>query len=212
MVNTPMGFEEVSSSSGYTNFGKGANLIIKPQKIEHDRGEYQGEEYFQLHFVFDATPENGGDLGRAPAWLSSKITLKESDEHTSGLGKFLRAAGTDVLEAVLVDLGADEALVREVKAGEERWVAESKEENIELVEALAKNIEGVVLRAGSKLNSSDEYSVVKEFYERVETDPFPDEDEADDAGDGAEESADEVDDGVAESETGADVESQEALA
>lgn len=211
-----MGFEEVSSNSGYTDFGKGANLIIKPQKLEHDRGEYKGEEYFQLHFVFDAVPENGGEQGRAPAWLSSKITIKESDEHTSGLGKFLQAA--EKLEPVLRDLGASDELVQEIKDGDERYIAKDEDENRELMEAIAKNIDGVVLRAGSKLNGNEEYSVVKEFYEIVDNDPFANADE-----DGAEsesESADDEDsddddvseEDIEEASTDADVEEQSALA
>lgn len=208
-----MGFEEVSSNSGYTDFGKGANLIIKPQKLEHDRGEYKGEEYFQLHFVFDAVPENGGEQGRAPAWLSSKITIKESDEHTSGLGKFLQAA--EKLEPVLRDLGASDELIQEIKDGDERYIAKSEDENRELMEALAKNIDGVVLRAGSKLNSNGEYSVVKEFYEIVDNDPFANADDDAESESADEEAADDDDvseEDIEEASTDAEPEKQVELA
>lgn len=167
-----MGFEDVNSGEGFTKFGKGANLLIKPDSIDHSRGQYQGDEYRQLDLVFQAVPENGGDLGRVPAWPTSKITIGESDEHTSKLAQLLTTAG--VLEDVLRELGADDDLVAAIEAGDKRYEAKDEDENRELMQAVAKHIGGKVLRAGSKWNGEADYSKVTEFYELSETDPFSD--------------------------------------
>lgn len=167
-----MGFETVSSGEGYTKFGKGANLLIQAYNIDDGKDSYQGEEYFQLVFGFNAIPENGGETGRVPAWITSKITIGDSDEHTSKLAQLLQAAG--ILEDVLRELGADDDLVAAVLAGEERFEAKTREENLSLKEAIAKHLGKTTLRAGSKFNSKEEYSVVKDFYEAVAENPFDD--------------------------------------
>jgi hypothetical protein len=173
-----MGFEDVNSGDGYTQFEKGTNVLIKPAELDHGQDSYQGEEYYQLEFVFDAVPENGGEQGRVPAWLTSKITIGDSEEHTSNLGKLLRTTG--ILDDVLKDLGADDDLVAAIKAGDKRFEATNDEENEHLMQAVAKAIGGIVLRAGTKWNSGEEYSVAKDFYGVSDEDPFADDaDEAD---------------------------------
>ena len=188
-----MGFEDVNSGEGFTKFGKGANLLIKADSIDHSQGSYQGDEYQQLDLVFVAVPENGGEQGRAPAWPTSKITIGESDEHTSKLAQLLTTAG--VLEDVLRDLGADDDLVTAIEDGDKRYEAQDDGENQELMQAVAKHLGGVVLRAGSKWNGDEEYSKVTDFYERSEQDPFSgdpaDSTESSDSADEAAESADE---------------------
>lgn len=167
-----MGFESVNSGDGYTKFDKGANLYVQADDIDDDKDSYQGDEYFQLVFQFNAVPENGGEPGRVPAWITSKITIGDSAEHTSKLAQLLDAAG--IIEDVLRELGADDTLVEDVLAGEERYEAKTRDENMTLKAAVAKHLGKTTLRVGSKYNASEEYSVVKDFYETVETDPFAD--------------------------------------
>lgn len=172
-----MGFQEVSNGEGYIKFGKGENVLARVANIDHGRDEYQGNEYFQLEFVFDAVGETSDDEGRIPAWIASKITIQESEEHTSRLGKLLQAAG--ILEDVLHELGADEERVQAIEDGEERFEAETQDENLALMEAVAKHIDDRVIRAGTGHNSKGEYSVAKDFYEEADENPFDDVEEED---------------------------------
>jgi len=176
-----MGFQEISDGEGYTTFGKGENVLARVANIDHDLDEYQGSEYYQLELVFDAVSETSDEQGRIPAWLSSKITIQDSEEHTSSLGKLLTAAG--ILDDVLKELGADADLIEKVRDGDERFEAENEDENVALMQAVAKHIGDAVIRTGTGHNSSGEYSVAKDFYESVDEDPFKESDDADEAAD-----------------------------
>ena len=82
-----MGFEDVNSGEGFTKFGKGANLLIKADSIDHSQGSYQGDEYQQLDLVFEAVPENGGDpgvsqRGRPRRSRSGKATSTRRSSHS----------------------------------------------------------------------------------------------------------------------------------
>lgn len=163
-----MGFEDVSEGSGgYATFSKGANALIKLDNIDTDVDDFntkEGEDPDQqLNLEFDAVEEAGDTRGTLPAYYSSKINITDGDM-ASHLGLFLKHA--DILEDVLQDLGADDDLVEKVVNGEKRYEAHTHEENLELMQAIAKHYDGQVLRAGTK--AKDDYSVVKEVYTAVD--------------------------------------------
>ena len=169
-----MGFDDVSDGEGYVKFNKGTNILGRIQNIDQGTDSYQGDEYYQLELAFNAVPEQGGEEGRIPAWITSKITVRDSEEHTSNLAKLLQAAGVlrPVVQDLVAELDADESLIDLVVSGDKRFEAESESENIALMKAVATHIDGKVLRMGTKWNSSEDYSVVKDFYGLSDSDPF----------------------------------------
>lgn len=175
-----MGLHEIGSGDGgYTKFTEGDNALVTLQNLELDDGEYQGQQYYQLAMVFEAVNENDYDEhGRIPAWPSSKLTVTDSDEHTSDLAKMLEKAGVlrDVLEEVLPE-GSDPSSVLN---GDARWQADTEEENEALGKAVASALKGKVLRVGTKHNASGEYSKVDSIYSLADEDPFSEESGSDD--------------------------------
>lgn len=171
-----MGLHDIGDdSAGYARFQKGDNAYIKISQLEPDRDQYQGEEYFQLAMEFDAVNESDPEeQGTVPGWFSSKVTVRDSEEHTSNLAKMLQAAG--VLRDVLSDVLEDSDAVAKVLNGEARWEAETESENEAVGKAVASALQGKVLRAGTKHNSTGEYSIVKSVYGEVGEDPFAGED------------------------------------
>lgn len=163
--------------SGYTKFNQGDNALVKIQNLEPDTapegGEYGGGQ-LQLKMVFDAVSEIDDDeSGRLPYWPNSKITISESDEHKSALGRLL--VNAEILEDVLSDLGFSDEEVEMVVDGDARWEAEDRDENVELAKAVATHLKAVVLRVGTKQNNSGEYSKVDKVYGLADSDPFDDE-------------------------------------
>ncbi|SDX28402.1 hypothetical protein SAMN05443574_12439 [Haloarcula vallismortis] len=158
---------------GFHLFDKGKNAYIKIHGLEPDTGQYQGNEYQQFQMVFDAVSETDSeDVGRIPFYPSSKITIQDTAEHTSDLGKLLRAAG--ILEDVLSELLESEEDVEAVVEGDARYVAENHEENVELGQAIAQHLKDKVLVAGTKLNNENDpdYSLVKDPHRLADSDPF----------------------------------------
>lgn len=188
-----IGFEDFGNSDTYLKLNQGDNALVKISQLDPEPTEYQGEEGFQLAMEFDAVKESDrSERGTIPGWVRSKITISDSDEHTSDLGKMLQAAG--VLRDVLEDLGADHDTVSAVLDGDRRFVAENDEENAEVAKAVANNLSGVVLRVGTTQNQSGDYSKVDKVYSTSDEDPFDDSGEEDDAssdeGSGSDESGD----------------------
>ena len=160
-----MGFEKLDDNDGegFAKFRQGDNAYIKLKQIKPEKDSYEGQDYQQLAMRFSAQKEGDSQQqGTLPGWFNSKITIKESEEHTSALGNLLDKA--EVLDEVLEDLGADEETIEAIKNGEERFTAENSEENQELGKAVASALKGVVLRAGTKHNSSSDYSIVKSVH------------------------------------------------
>jgi len=171
-----MGFDDISEGEGYAKFDQGANVLGRISNIDYDEDSYQGNDYKQLEMEFNAVHETEREKGTVPAWISSKITLRDSDEHTSNLAKLLDAAGVlrSAVQQLVEDLGADDEYVDKVVSGEKRFEAKTEEENIALAKAVANHIDGVVLKMGTEWNKGEDYSVVKNFYESVDVDRFED--------------------------------------
>jgi len=160
-----MGFETLDDNDGegFAKFREGDNAIIELKQIKPEKDSYEGEEYRQLAMRFDAVLETDEDeVGVIPGWFNSKVTIKESDEHTSFLGNLLEKA--EVVDQVLGELGADEETIEAIKAGEQRFTAEDSDENEALGKAVASALKGVRLRAGTKHNSGGDYSIVKSVH------------------------------------------------
>lgn len=167
-----MGIDTLSDGEGYTAFDSGDNAIVKISTITCDLGSYDGDESYQLKFVFDAEEEVDGEEGRIPAWMNSKITIRESDNVTSSLAKFLLEA--DAVQEVLDSLAEDgvfdgvedmepEEVVQGILDKELKFEAETDDENIALGKAVGKALQGKVFRASTDLNSSGEYSKVEKI-------------------------------------------------
>lgn len=160
-----MGFETLDDNDGegFAKFRQGDNVIATLKQIKPEKDSYEGQEYRQLAMRFDAVNETDeSKQGVIPGWFNSKITIKESDEHTSFLGNLLEKA--EVLDEVLERLGADEETIEAIKDGSKRFTAETSDENEALGKAVAKALKGVELRAGTKHNSSEDYSMVKSVH------------------------------------------------
>jgi len=156
-----MGFETLDDNDGegFAKFREGDNAIIQIKQIKPEKDSYEGEEYRQLAMRFDAVLEtNQEEGGVIPGWFNSKITIKESDEHTSFLGNLLDKA--EVVDQVLGELGADDETIEAIKSGNQRFTAENSDENEALGKAVAKALKGKKLRAGTKQNSGGDYSIV----------------------------------------------------
>jgi hypothetical protein len=184
-----MGFETLDDNDGegFAKFREGDNAIIQLKQIKPEKDSYEGEEYRQLAMRFDAVLETDDEeVGVIPGWFNSKVTIKESDEHTSFLGNLLEKA--EVVDQVLGELGADDETIEAIKAGEQRFTAEDSDENEALGKAVAKALKGVSLRAGTKHNSGSDYSIVKSVHgladqEDGEEEKEEDESEESDSGD-----------------------------
>lgn len=171
-------YDNDNQGEGYTAFDSGDNAIVKISDITCELGSYQGSEYYQLHFVFDAVNElDEDDRGRIPAWMSSKVTVQESDTHTSDLAKMLMEADAvdEVVDGLHEDGVFDAALededvpfdswseLREAILDEDsdpNFEAETDEENRLLGKAVAQALKGKVFRVSTDHNSSGEYSKV----------------------------------------------------
>ena len=169
-----MGLIENDNSGGYILYDNGDNAIVKPKEIDSKKPSKNGqfESGYQLHIEFDSVKERDhSEAGVLPAWLNSKITIAETDDHTSDLAKLLRSAG--VLEETVSELvGGNEASVEKVVSGSSRYEVESDEENLELMKAVSKSISGKVFRVGTKQNKNGEYSKVDDVYGVADSDPF----------------------------------------
>lgn len=163
-----MGFKDMNSGdSDFVKFREGDNAIVQLSQLDVDTGNYQGDEYQQLYMRFDAVNETDeSQKGVVPGWFSSKITVRDSDEHTSSLAKLLEEAGVlrTVLSEVVEDLGAESDFVDRVIEGDTRFIAEDHDENVALAKAVASALKGKNLRVGTSLNSSEDYSVVKSVH------------------------------------------------
>ena len=176
-------FDNDNDGEGYKAFDSGDNAEVKISNIVCELGSYEGSEYYQLKFVLDAVNElDEEDRGRIPSWNSSKITVTDSDTHTSDLAKVLMEA--EVLDQVLDDLN-DEGLFEFPVKNEDgdvvyedfedfkdelldpeasvNFEAETDKENRILGKAVAKRLQGKVFRASTDLNKSGEYSKVEKF-------------------------------------------------
>jgi len=146
LVKPKMGFEKLEDSDGdgFAKFRQGDNAIIELKQIKPEKDSYEGEEYRQLAMRFDAVNETDvSETGVIPGWFNSKITIKESDEHTSFLGNLLEKA--EVVDEVLEKLGADSDTIEATKDGDERFTAKNHEENEALAKAVAKVLKGLFL-------------------------------------------------------------------
>lgn len=159
-----MGVKDMGNDGDeFVSFREGDNAIVEISQLEVDTGSYQGDEYKQLAMEFDAVNESDKDQsGIIPGWFTSKITIAETDEHKSALGKLLSKAG--VLEEVVSDVVDDSSVVEAIIDGEKRFVAETDDENESLGMAVASALDGKKLRVGTSLNSSGDYSVVKSVH------------------------------------------------
>lgn len=160
-----MGIETLDDNDGegFAKFRQGDNAIIKLKQIKPEKDSYEGQEYRQLAMRFDAVNETDeSEKGILPGWFNSKITIQESEEHTSALGNLLEKAG--VLDEVLESLGFEEETAKNIKEGSKRFTAENSDENEALGKAVAKALKGVRLRAGTKHNSGSDYSIVKSVH------------------------------------------------
>lgn len=170
-----MGLKSIDSDGGYAKFGKGDNAFIRVKEInpETEPESYQGDEYFQIEFKFDAVNEaDTTQRGEIPAWITSKLTVTDSEEHTSNMAKLLQSAG--VLEDVLLELLGEEELVDMVINGEERWEADNAEENQKLGKAIVPHLKDKVVKTGTKHNAKGDYSIAKDFYGPGDEDVFED--------------------------------------
>lgn len=166
-----MGVKTIDSNGGFAKFGKGDNVYLKPAQIDTGYNDYQDEP--QLECTFLAVPTDGGEQGQIPGYLSSKITIQEDDNFSSNLGKLLIAA--DKLEAVLADLGLDDETIEAIKNGEMRYEAETESENTDLYSAVVTHLSqlnGFVVKGGTKYNKGEDFSKVNDIYGRVDEDPF----------------------------------------
>lgn len=147
-----MGFNTIENdgSGGYSLFEDGDNAVAKLSKIECDISTYQGEfQGYELELRFDAVEEVDEETeGVLPYWPNSKITVADTEQHTSNLAKLLQVAG--VTEDVLRELGADDDTVRAILGGDANFDAESVDENQELAQALLKHLAGKVFRVSTK--------------------------------------------------------------
>ena len=169
-----MGLIENDNDGGYVLYDNGENAIAKPKEIDSKLPSTNGqfESGYQLHIEFDSVNErDDSESGVLPAWLNSKITIAETDDHTSDLAKLLRSAG--VLEDTVSELVAgNEAAIEKVVSGKARYEVESEEENLELMKAVSKSISDRVFRVGTKQNKNGEYSKVDDVYGAADRDPF----------------------------------------
>lgn len=182
-------FDNDNDGEGYKAFDSGDNAVVKISNIVCELGSYEGSEYYQLKFILDAVNElDEEDRGRIPSWNSSKITVTDSDTHTSDLAKVLMEA--EVLDQVLDDLNDEGLFEFPVKTDPEdedeepkviyedfsefkeelldpeasvNFEAETDKENRILGKAVAKRLQGKVFRASTDLNKSGEYSKVEKF-------------------------------------------------
>lgn len=176
---------------GFHLFDKGKNTFIKIYRLDPDTGSFQGNDYQQFKMIFDAASETDvSEQGRIPFYPSSKITITDSAEHTSDLGKLLKAA--NILEDVLSEILDSGENVQSVVSGENRYVADNADENEELGKAIAKHLNDKVLIAGTKFNSEDDpaYSMVNEPHRLADKEPFSEDDS--DSEEGAEEESQET--------------------
>jgi len=147
-----MGFKELDNDGegGYSLFNDGDNAIAKLSKIEVDVSTYQGEfQGYELELRFDALEEvDEDDSGTIPYWPNSKITIADTEQHTSNLAKLLQVAG--VTRDVLEELGASDEVVSAVLSGDQNFEADTVEENQELAQALLKYLPETVFRVSTK--------------------------------------------------------------
>lgn len=152
MVKPTMGFNTIENDGqgGYSLFDDGDNVLAKLSKIECDVSTYQGEfQGYELELRFDALEEVDEERdGMIPYWPNSKITVADTEQHTSNLAKLLEVAG--VTRDVLEELGADSDTVDAVLRGDTNFEAESVDENQALAQAVLKHVAGKVFRVSSK--------------------------------------------------------------
>lgn len=157
---------------------KNENAYLRPKKIETGYNDHEDKQ--QLDFLYDAVGAESGKRGTVPGWHSSSITVNPDDDNFSSvIAKLLIA--TDGLEIVLKDLGVPEEAIEQIKNGEQRWAADTKDENLALKEAVASHLaslDEVVLKGGTKFaGKKDDYSKVQDIIERSDGISFEAEDE-----------------------------------
>lgn len=180
-------------------FDKGDNALVKLQNLEMDTNEYEGDIYRSLDLTFKAVKENDHSVeGTLPFWPSSKVTIADTEEMSSALGKML--VQSEEAENILAELVGNDEIANAIANGDKRWEAETDEENEALGKAVAQFLSEKVFRVGVKIKEgkNGDYPVIKEFYKTVDEDPFdePDSDDAD--------SEDEVDEDDSGQEDGDD--------
>jgi len=191
-----MGFENLDSGNGtgYAQFREGDNANAKIKTVEPSPNDFEDASCeYQLDMEFEAVVETDHDSrGDIPLWPNSLITIRESYEHTSKLGKLLMKAG--VVRDVLSELGADSDTVDKVMSGDDRFIAENPDENEALAKAVAKSLKSEVLRVGTKHNNGGDYSKVDSFHGLADEDPFSEDSELEtDSGDVDEDSEEDSD-------------------
>jgi len=155
------------------DFDKGDNALVKLQNLELDEGEYDGSTYKKLALVFEAVNEDDHSVkGTLPFWPSSRITIADTEEMSSALGKMLVAS--EQTEDVVSKLIDNPEMVNAVVSGDKRLEAESDEDNEALGKALASALKDKVFRVGvtKKSGKNGDYWKIKEFYKEVDEDPF----------------------------------------
>jgi hypothetical protein len=164
-----MGFKRLDNDGegGYSLFNDGDNAVAKSSKIEVDVSTYQGDfQGYELELRFDAVEEvNEETRGVIPYWPNSKITIADTEQHTSNLAKLLQVAG--ITEDVLKDLGASDEMVSAVMSGEQSFRAESSEENEALAKALLKHLPGKVFRVSTKQRQDSDGEATYSQVDRV---------------------------------------------
>lgn len=178
-----MGFDDLDDEGdgGFTLYDKGENVYLKLSQIIPKENNYYDstkedsdpKNKYEVELRFDSVSQNGNNHGEIAWYPTAKITVKESETHTSHAAKILLEAG--VLEDVLEELGADEETIELVKDGERTWYAESMEECEQLGKLFASHLKDVVFRAGTSVVETDEgdnYSRVDQIYEKKESGTF----------------------------------------